>query len=370
LALSVGDWVEVRSSSEILATLDAQGRLDTLPFMPEMFEYCGKRFQVWKRAHKTCDTVNRTGGRRVEDAVHLQELRCNGAAHGGCDAGCLIFWKAAWLKPVSGPAGPEDTDSRRRAGADARAGCTEAQVMRATRTDDRTSDATAIYSCQATLLPQFTRPLKWWDFRQYLEDCSSGNVSLGQLLAGGLYVFYHWLVHWTDRYSPRLSRALIERYDRFQAKRGGSPYPRRRGTLRVGEKTPARNLDLQPGDLVRVLPLATILDTLDGHNKNRGMMFDAEEVPFCGKTFRVRSLCRRIIDERSGAMITMKGNNVLLDDVWCQARYSDRRMMCPRAIYPIWRETWLERVAATPAALPPAAALPSATPRDHHELAP
>ena len=26
--------------------------------MPQMFEYCGKRFKVYKRAHKTCDTVN------------------------------------------------------------------------------------------------------------------------------------------------------------------------------------------------------------------------------------------------------------------------------------------------------------------------
>ena len=63
--LAAGDWVEVRSKEEILATLDANGRLDNLPFMPEMFEYCGRRFRVWKRAHKTCDTVDKTGGRRV-----------------------------------------------------------------------------------------------------------------------------------------------------------------------------------------------------------------------------------------------------------------------------------------------------------------
>ena len=73
------------------------------------------------------------------------------------------------------------------------------------------------------------------------------------------------------------------------------------------------------------------------------MLFDAEEVPFCGKTFRVRSRVQRIIDERTGRMLTLKGSNVILDNVWCQARYSNRRMLCPRAIYPIWRETWLER---------------------------
>ena len=97
--LVVGDWVEVRSKEEILKTLDSQGRLDGMPFMPEMLGFCGKKFQVYKRAHKTCDTVFPTRGRRVERAVHL-ETRCDGEAHGGCQATCLIFWKEAWLKPA------------------------------------------------------------------------------------------------------------------------------------------------------------------------------------------------------------------------------------------------------------------------------
>ena len=50
-----GDWVEVRSKEEILSTLDKSGRLEGLPFMPQMFKYCGQRFQVYKRAHKTCE---------------------------------------------------------------------------------------------------------------------------------------------------------------------------------------------------------------------------------------------------------------------------------------------------------------------------
>src|SRR5690242_18854317 len=102
LKLSAGEWVEVRSREEILATLDEKGQLEKLPFMPEMFQFCGRRFQIWKRAHKTCDTVNKTGGRRLDNAVHLEELRCNGGAHGNCQAGCLIFWREEWLKPVAG----------------------------------------------------------------------------------------------------------------------------------------------------------------------------------------------------------------------------------------------------------------------------
>ena len=101
-SLKVGDWVEVRSFAEICATLDVQSSVDALPFMPEMARYCGRRFKVYKRAHKACDTIDTYMNRSMADAVHL-ELRCDGSAHGGCQAGCLIYWKTAWLKPVEGP---------------------------------------------------------------------------------------------------------------------------------------------------------------------------------------------------------------------------------------------------------------------------
>ena len=87
-----------------------------------------------------------------------------------------------------------------------------------------------------------------------------------------------------------------------------------------------------------------ILRTIDANNKNRGLYFDAEEVPFCGKTYRVRSVVKQIVDERQRQDIPMKGNNVILEGVWCQAHYSDKRLLCPRAIYPFWRETWLQRI--------------------------
>src|SRR6266481_3430540 len=109
--LSVGDWVEVKNKEEILRTLNSEGQLDGMPFMPEMFAFCGKRFQVYKRAHKTCDTVFPIRGRRVDRTLHL-ETRCDGRAHGGCQAGCLIFWKEAWLKPVTvSDPGPRDAAS-------------------------------------------------------------------------------------------------------------------------------------------------------------------------------------------------------------------------------------------------------------------
>src|SRR6185295_13831004 len=132
--LRAGDWVTVRSKEEILRTLDRDGQLDGMPFMPEMFAFCGQRFQVHKRAHKTCDTVFPTRGRRVSDAVHL-ETRCSGQAHGGCQAGCLLFWKVAWLKHVDestvSVAGPPVNDSQY--GNPHGRGCTEEDVYRAAR---------------------------------------------------------------------------------------------------------------------------------------------------------------------------------------------------------------------------------------------
>ena len=76
--LKAGEWVEVRSREEILATLDANGRLDELPFMPQMLQYCGQRFRVRKRAHKLCDTAHSTGGREMSDAALLEKVNCDG----------------------------------------------------------------------------------------------------------------------------------------------------------------------------------------------------------------------------------------------------------------------------------------------------
>lgn len=115
--LQPGETVEVRELTEILDTLQPDGTLDGLPFMPEMIPFCGHRFRVFRRAHKTCDTISWSGLRGMDRAVHLEDLRCDGSAHGGCQAGCLFFWRkrgygvypatsrfASTVRPRSGPA--------------------------------------------------------------------------------------------------------------------------------------------------------------------------------------------------------------------------------------------------------------------------
>ena len=58
-------------------------------------------------------------------------------------------------------------------------------------------------------------------------------------------------------------------------------------SIPTGQRTPTTTLNLQPGELVRVKSYKEILATLDQNNKNRGLYFDAEVVPFCGGIYRV-----------------------------------------------------------------------------------
>jgi hypothetical protein len=343
-SLRPGDWVEVRSKEEILATLDANGRLDGLPFMPEMLQSCGKRLRVFQRAHKTCDTVTQTGGRRMSHAVHLEDSRCDGAAHSGCEASCLLFWKDAWLKPIDGKHANGATAPRG-------AGCSEAQLQADTR--NGTADGEPVYACQATRLLEATTPLAWWEMGQYLEDYRSGNVGAVRILRGALYVCTFELIRLAGVLGKKLKLdirgRLVRVYDAFQRLIGGTPFPRKFGTIPAGQPTPAFTSNLQPGELVRIKSQKEILATLDDNGKNKGMYFDAEHVPFCEKTFKVRSKVNRIIHERTGKMLNFKQSSVILDGVWCESRYSAKRMFCPRAIYPYWREIWLERVSDPPA---------------------
>jgi hypothetical protein len=344
LGLKAGDWVQIRSKEEILETLDEKGRINGLPFMPQMFDFCGQRFQVVKSAHKTCDTVNQSGGRVLPDTVHLDQLRCDGAAFGGCKAACLLFWKESWLrrvddgKAVDNSAASSPTQSARKKFSYR---TTQGDVIAATIVSDGEDGPT--YSCQATELPRATKVLKWWDVRQYVKDYRTGNSSLWRILKGGLYVLFFAFVKKSGK--ARLQRPLIAAYDGWQRLIGGSPYGRKYGRIPAGQRTPAGDpLGLKTGDRVRVKSHDEILNMLDASGKTRGLYFDAEMVPYCGKTFEVRNVVDRIIDEKTGKLIPIKGNSVILEDAYCKAQYSDRRMGCPRSLYPFWREGWLEKV--------------------------
>jgi hypothetical protein len=319
LDLKIGELVEVRSPSEILAGLDERGRLDALPFMPEMLQFAGKQFRVSKRAFKTCDQVKNSGMYRMERTVHLEGLRCDGSAHGGCQAGCLIFWKEGWLKRA-GDDGQEP--------APAAAVATLETLQRETRPPGAGPDE-EIFSCQNTAIPEAAPThIPGWDVRQYIEDVTSGNAPVRQVVRGlAIHVFNK--LQWANRkFLPRLP--LIN---------GGRSYPHIEG--RVQGRTPKETLDLQPGELVEVKSKEEIFATLDQTGHNRGLRFDIEMLRYCGKQARVQRRVNRLIDEKTGKMVHIKGDCIVLDGFICAADY---HQSCPRGIEEYWREIWLKRV--------------------------
>jgi len=327
LKLSVGEIVEIRSKAEILATLDGNGKLDGLPFMPEMLKHCGRQFRVYRRADRTCDTITSTGMRRMRDAVHLEMIRCDGAFHGSCQAGCLLFWKEAWLKRV-----PTSGEIENGTDISASATCTDARLLQMTHglSPNECNDR-EIFSCQATELLRATRPLSPWDLRQYCRDIYSGNITLRQALRA---IF--WRVFRVTRTIAGY-RLQIWFYNAIQRVRGGHPFPYVQGQLK---KTPSQKLQLHPGMVVKVRKPEQIAATLDTGNCNRGLFFDVEMTSYCGGTFTVLRRVERIIDERTGRIVTLPGDCLILDGVYCKADYHHA---CPRSIYHYWREIWLER---------------------------
>jgi hypothetical protein len=335
LGLRAGDWVEVRSTEEILATLDERARLDALPFMPEMLEYCGKQFRVYKSAHKTCDTIEHYNiPRRMTNAVHLEGLRCDGAAHGGCQAGCLIFWKEAWLKRVPDPR-PEATPatvparSARACDDSTDAQCDTATLYQETRAQvpDAAADGSPRYSCQATELLKATTPMQWWWPGPYLKDLTTGNVRLSTMIRYGFLAAYNMAMRKIAQLNWR-GQVFVW------------PYIQGLG----GEKTPTVELNLQPGELVRVRSKYDIMCTLNRAQKNRGLYFSVAMVQYCGNTYRVLRRVEKILDEKSGKMLHFSGSCVILDGVICTSLLTRYRLFCPRSVYSFWHEIWLERV--------------------------
>lgn len=322
LDLRAGELVEVRSAAEILATLDAKGELESLPFMPEMLGFCGQQLRVSHRADKTCDTIANYHALRMYRTVHLEQTRCDGSGHDGCQAGCLIFWKEAWLKrSATGTGGVPLVQIKTRS--QTNVDLPEAQLVlnavlaRAARGVDQQG---VRYFCQATELLRASEPLAWWDMRQYFRDVRTRNVSLGQFLRGCWYSVYG------------MTRRLL---------RAPRTFPYFGGKL---TSTPVERLDLRPGELVQVKSRKEIYTTLDTASKNRGLYYDVEMWRFSERVFRVLRRVDQIVNEKNGRMIKLPNGCVILDGVYCSGERSIHRLFCQRSIYSYWREIWLRRV--------------------------
>jgi hypothetical protein len=305
-----GDVVRIRSVDEILSTLDHDNTVNNLLFMPEMLKYAGREFRVEASAHKTCDGAG--GIREMDNTVHLEGVKCDGSAHGGCQAGCKLFWREEWLTPASEPqsAASATTDET-------------ALAMLRPQTRRTNDSGESVYRCQGTDVGRASRPLSKYDPRQYVRDLTSGNITLRALLAGLVAVAFNRYQLMTQRVLPHRLRI-----------RGGKLYPFYQGTG-TGARTPI--VDVAPGELVEIRKKDEIMPTLSPENNNRRLWFDPEAVPFCSTRARVNRHVQRIIDESTGKMIKL-GDCVALDDVKCPGQF---HRFCQRGIDIYWRSAWL-----------------------------
>jgi hypothetical protein len=294
-----GDLVTVRPLDEILATLDADGKFEGMPFMPEMVRFCGRTFKVHRRAERTC-VEGEDGPRRMENTVLLEGLRCDGSAHEGCQRSCMLFWKEAWLRPASGRTGDASPPP-----ADAPA----AGLWLPTTKDER-------FYCQSTELAAATSELEPGDLCYYFADFRQGEASMKRML----YILWLTAVSFIWR---RVFRC--EYYCRPAGEQ---------------TKTATGELNLLAGELVEVRSAEEIRATLDRQGRNRGLSFEAEMLACCGRRFRVRGPVQNIIAETTGKMLKLS-HTVTLEGATCEGIYIKN---CPRAHYFYWREIWLKRV--------------------------
>jgi hypothetical protein len=320
LPLRRGDVVEVRSAAEILATLDGDGTLEGMLFMPEMLQHIGKRYTVTRRVEKICNTIDTSGERRMRNTVYLADLRCDGSAHGGCQAECKVYWKEAWLRRIEASPirvvreEPNATGLKHIAEAGTRA------------TRDLEGDQSVVWHCQATEALRASEFLRVSDLRQYWREATNGNF--GPLRFVGL-ALRGFLMEATFRLGLLKTLPLH------------GP-----GTQPIS----AEPLNLQAGDLVQVRSPEEIAATLDRDGFNRRLSFDREMLPYCGRTFRVRARVNHIIDESTGRMLNIPRDCIILDGLVCSGERSVGRWFCPREIYPFWREAWLRKVEHSPSA--------------------
>lgn len=302
MRLRSGDLVEVRAPDEILQTLDAEGTLDYLPFMPEMLAHCGQTFRISRRAEITCASGMRSSrGFNTNDVVTLDGVRCSGVAHDGCQKACIIFWRDAWLRKV------ED------AGAQPRRALGGGERLQARL---KISAGHKAYFCQASELPKFTYVLsRWRRLGKYVSGVRVGNFGLLDM-ARSIVIWLFWKVR----------RRLLGVYPRGKSK-----------------ASPVESLNLQPGEWVEVKSIESIAETLNESGSNRGLAFFPGMHLFCGRQFRVKGRLDRMIVDGTGEMRRLN-NTVFLEGSTCRCAYLGFGMDgCSRCEFAYWREIWLRR---------------------------
>lgn len=295
-----GDPVTVRSYPEIAATLDRSGRLEGLPFLPEMVKYCDRTLTVRWRANKLLQGDSKGGLRQVKNVVLLDDVTCDGEAHGDCQRGCFLLWKIAWI--TLGPGGTLIGD-------EGRAPHSNEGIRREPPLLPRDN------ICQATELTASTTPLRLLDPRRYYWDITSRIYKPRdylRYLLGGLY--------------RKTLKRLFQLWHRDKDRRS--------------DVASSDRLGLQRRDLVEVKSAEEIRSTLGPNGRTGGLYFMPAMWGYCGRQIRVLRPVYRMRSERTGEMRMLK-QTVTLEGVTCNGKSHGG---CQRGCYLFWKEAWLRRV--------------------------
>jgi hypothetical protein len=317
--LVVGDLVEIRSWAEIRATLDEQGRLEQLPFMPEMLAMCGQRALVFRCVHRLFDYRKTRHMRHMDGGVLLVGTVCNGSNHGGCEAACHTIWKSAWLRRV------EQSDAVAGAPGDtagAPASSDRSDPLKDTAVLQFGTQAPQ-YACQLTQLHDASRPIGNWSAINFLRPSIAGNVAPAAFAVGWLTPLFNELQHL----------------------RHGVGFPEFDVTTLDGGRR--EEIRLEPGDQVVVRPSGEIRATLNDQFIHRGLGFEEDMLKHCGRRYCVQTEIRKLIDIVTGEMRTMKTPAYVLRDV----HFSGERQQFNAQYEPLfWRGVWLRRDGGLPPA--------------------
>jgi hypothetical protein len=303
LRLRAGDWIQVKSPQEIAQTLDAEGALDGLPFMPEMLEFCGRRFRVARLAEKTCveypGVLYKIREFRRNNVVILDAPRCSGADHGGCQRSCVLFWKTPWLRKTR---------------QEQPAVAVQPSGLATLRSNLKVLVAPGRYYCQSTQL-----------------DESTQSMTRGRVLLKCLYD-----IRSGSRGFFEMIRMVVVPIWRYVTEKSKPPLP-------VGElkRTPVGDLNLQPGEWVTIKSEAEIVRTLDSLARTRGLSCDRGMRTYCGGTYRVSHRLDRMISEATGELRPVQ-STVVLEGLHCLCWWNHVGG-CPREDFMYWREVWLDR---------------------------
>jgi hypothetical protein len=241
--------------------------------------------------------------RRLDDTVFLEEVRCDGGNHAACDRGCLIFWKTAWLKRPGAPAAQPGK---------APSSVTEDDLISLAVRENK-------FFCQSSEIINASKPLPWWEPKQYLWDLKYNRTPL-TLFSRSLFIAFY------NKVAARL---------KLQSWRSVT------GTAMPGSNG-HHPLNLRRGEYVRVKTLSEIKGTLDTEGKNEKMLFAPAMADYCGQVMQVRDRVENIVLEATPRQRKIK-DTVVLEGVMCDGLC---HRLCPRQSLLFWRECWLERTSA------------------------